>query len=620
MTNDNNDLTNNNLGNNQANLNHNEPIRNPILSQSVNNMSQPNNINQVNNNAEPTLPGMENLTQSNIQNANQSNFNTTKQNEINGNNINQPLPEMQNFSNQTNIDNNGQSVFLDQQGFDQMNFNDQNNVYNNRMFEANNFNQNQNDIYGQNQYNSNIQNFENTQNQFEQEGTNYNVNSNSQYNQDNEYVQSQSNSSDYNLAFVQNWMGKIYEKAHSKKFNWCAALFGEIYLLYRKVYVTGMLLLILTMLLSICASITGNQILNIVLIAYAIIKFFALGFGFYPMYRSNVRKELNKYKNEIQDNNQLIEKARKNGGVSIVALVVCIIIELIVSGICTSMVLKSPGANARNDAGNQINEASSKNTQEVFFEQGYVIDYDANKWIYTPQNSTFTDGNYKLEYKVKYDQSQFGVDFSTPEGRGLILTMLTNSFNAQAAQSNLQAEVANSSFIAKYTSYYAYIDIISTTTISRYYFVILPEEKVMFQFVLEANDTAIDYSTNLDIIDMLGLIMPMNETQNTTNVDSDSNTINNSNAVTNNTQNDVSNSIYSSGNLTSSGNEIISYTTNETDTQNTGISNDVQSALSNSNVQNANYTSSNQGSTSSSSQMGGTTQVSNSSSLSSLVQ
>lgn len=634
MTNDSNDLSKHNLDNEKTNGSNNEPIRNPILSQSVNNANISTNasnesmgegLNQI-------LPGMENFSQNN---ANEGMAN------------NKQLPEMQNFSNQSNLDNNGQSVFLDQQGFDQMNYVDQgaynqgqmnkspleqggyqqnNYAQSQNMYEQNGYNQSQN-MYEQNGYNQSQNTYEQNgynQNQNTYEQNEYNQNQNMYQNgyeqgqytkQNNSYFeeansqygsQSSQDDSDYNLAFVQNWMGNIYEKAHSKKFNWPAALLGEAYLLYRKVYIPGMIFLVLTLLLLVVTSITGNAILEIILGVYVIARFFGLGFGFYPMYRSNVRKELNKYKSQIQDNNDLINKAKKNGGTSVISLVACLVIELIVSGIGMSMALKNtPGANNKNNNGNNSANEVTTNSQEVFFETGYVITYDSNKWFYTPANSTFTQGDYKLKYKVKYNEQQLGVDFATAEGRSALLSMLTNSFNAQAAQSNLQAEVANSTFIAKFTSYYAYIDIISSTAISRYYFVILPSEKVMFQFVLEVNDTAIDYTTNLDVIDMISLITSANEDAETNNTNSIANETATGNTVAGNTvSNGVSNGTLSS---TSASN------TNE-------VSGDVRNALSNDNVssQGGNTTSSNVGTSSSST--GNAIQANSSSSLASLVQ
>ena len=93
MTNDSNDLSKHNLDNEKTNGSNNEPIRNPILSQSVNNANISTNasngsmggeVNQI-------LPGMENFSQNNT-NARMAN--------------NKQLPEMQNFSNQNSLDNN----------------------------------------------------------------------------------------------------------------------------------------------------------------------------------------------------------------------------------------------------------------------------------------------------------------------------------------------------------------------------------------------------------------------------------------------------------------------------------------------------------------------------------
>ena len=64
----------------------------------------------------------------------------------------------------------------------------------------------------------------------------YNMNGNfdsQQYTPQQYTQQSNVNSENYNLQFVKNWMGTIYDKAHNSKFNFCAAIFGEIYLIFR---------------------------------------------------------------------------------------------------------------------------------------------------------------------------------------------------------------------------------------------------------------------------------------------------------------------------------------------------------------------------------------------------
>lgn len=582
--------------------NNNEPIRNPILSQNLgdsSNANQPEPENNTNNsvlpgvggenNSSSTLPGvrgsqeLENSTLPGVS-TNESNGTLPGVGDINST-PNEPLPEMQNLR-QDSKQNKGQSVFLDQQGFDQLNYGDQSeynkenigptipntppessfgpeqnaqqdmnsNPYmqNNTGYQnANLMNQNYQDMnnpymqnagyqdmnsmnqaypdqniqqgYGmpQDQY-SNMQNMQGGESQpmygMDQNATNQ-AGSNASYNQPS-YNNQETGNTDYNLEFVKNWMGSIYEKAHSKKFNWCAALFGEAYLLFRKQYLTGCLLLVLTSLITIIASITASPVFYAVVGVYELVKFFGLGFGFYPMYRSEVRKQLNKYKTIYQDNSQLMDAAIKNGGTSIIGLVIYIVVAVVVSIASATLTMNKINPKSK-PATNTTNVTQEPQTAELEanFEEGYTLTYDSNKW-FTDDNKSFVDENYTLTYSQMYTGDQLGLDFSTEEGRTTILTMLDNSFTAQATQAGLTKEelAPNTTFIAKDDEYYAYIDISSDSSINRYYFSILPDKNVMFQFVLAINDVKIDNTVNIDVINMITSIKEATAEDETENV------------------------------------------------------------------------------------------------------
>ena len=105
-------------------------------------------------------------------------------------------------------------------------------------------------------------------------------------------------------------------------------------------------------------------------------------------------------------------------------------------------------------------------------------------------------------------------DFSSQDSLASLLKLLTDSFTNQVAQLNMQVEAGSNNFIKQNNCYYAYIDVLASDSISRYYFVVLPDENILFQFVLTAADTAIDYSTNLNVIDMITKIQVKGEDEN----------------------------------------------------------------------------------------------------------
>ena len=566
------DNMNNGFNKNSQNMQFNNPFLGGNSYQNVKNQNTESGNENTKSNTQNVMPGFENQNAGNTQSVmpgfeNQNAENTQSvmpgfenQNAENTQNVisgigsfekkpeNEPLPKMQNFSGD-NIQNQGQSVYSDQ-GFDNSNVGDQQN-YNNEQFNTfsdqavmqdmnNGLNsQNANGVYGQ----SNYQNMngmvgqQNYQNMNELNGQNYQDmnnpmtngeinngfnNGNNSQNTNMNYSFGQNNaqnSADYNLEFVKTWMGDIYEKAHSRKFNLAAALVGGMYLYFRKMYGLGTVILIITMILMAIGIFTQSVIMGVVeAICYAIM-FFGLGFGFYPLYRRFVKGKLNKYKQETNDNNQLIDIARKKGGTSIGALIIYIVLSIV----CTEMInvvassqKNIPQANTTNNV--QQNEVDEQVQLESYtIDNQYEIEYDASKWEYKKDTDSLVCGPYTLKYATKYPETSLKTNFSEDAQRASTLEMLVTSFTNQAASQNMQVESPNSTFIAKNLGYYAYVDVIGAQNCSRYYFVILPEDKLLFQFVLTVNDTTIDSDVNIDVIDMLTQIKKITKTNKTTN-------------------------------------------------------------------------------------------------------
>ena len=569
------DNMNNGFNKNGQNMQFNNPFLGGNSYQNVKNQNTESGNENTKSNTQNVMPGFENQNAENTQSVmpgfeNQNEGNTQSvmsgfenQNAENSQNMmpgigsfekkpeNEPLPKMQNFSGD-NIQNQGQSVYSDQ-GFDNSNVGDQQN-YNNEQFNTfsdqavmqdmnnglNGLNsQNANGVYGQPNYQNmnGMVGQQNYQNMNELNGQNYqdinnpmaNGEINNEFNNGNNFQNTNmnysfgqnnaQNSDDYNLEFVKTWMGNIYEKAHSRKFNLAAALVGGMYLYFRKMYGLGTVILIITMILMAIGIFTQSAIMGVVgAICYAIM-FFGFGFGFYPLYRRFVKGKLNKYKQETNDNNQLIDIARKKGGTSIGALIIYIVLSIV----CTEMInvvassqKNIPQANTTNNV--QQNEVDEQVQLESYtIDNQYEIEYDASKWEYKKDSDSLVCGPYTLKYATKYPETSLKTNFSEDAQRASTLEMLVTSFTNQAASQNMQVESPNSTFIAKNLGYYAYVDVIGAQNCSRYYFVILPEDKLLFQFVLTVNDTTIDSDVNIDVIDMLTQIKKITKTNKTTN-------------------------------------------------------------------------------------------------------
>lgn len=431
-------------------------------------------------------------------------------------------------------------------------------------------------------------------------------NANVQYNQASNFDNGMNNgygysvSSDYAADFERAWMGNIYDKAHSKKFNWCSALFNGVYFMYRKMYVSGLLFVILfnlTMLIpslmffgGILKSVALYTVLAIILPLIFMILF---GFIFYPLYKSFVSKKFNSLKATITDNSALINEANTKGGTSVLGVV----IALIVSAIITSVGLGTTISNSieqlfnklpDQEQGGLINETTEPVTDMKSFNflNEYSIQYDSLSWFFNPGDNSLTKGNYTLIYSGQYlddIKNNFNVDVTNSSGRASLLNTIVSNLESQAVAINLSLEVATNSFAAGNDSYYAYLDIISDTDISRYYLLLLPEKDILFQFILSSNDTNIDYATNLEVINILTSISAeeSNEPNN-----ENSNTISNeiSNQLSNTISSEVpsgliSNEIDSNVVNTINSNEIVGGNTLNNLNENTSISNDNQVPL-----------------------------------------
>lgn len=113
------------------------------------------------------------------------------------------------------------------------------------------------------------------------------------------------------------WVTKrngMNEKVKTSKFNWCAFWFGGYYFLYRKMYLIGILDLIISIVVSffsIIFSFMYSHIYLQFLVSWVIP--IVNGFIFYPLYRMHIKNTLNK---NVNQNFSPIQVAQKKGGVN----------------------------------------------------------------------------------------------------------------------------------------------------------------------------------------------------------------------------------------------------------------------------------------------------------------
>ena len=258
--------------------------------------------------------------------------------------------------------------------------------------------------------------------------------------------------------------------------------------------------------------------------------------------------------NNGQNVNEPNKQKNKNNKVFTIALVIVLAIAVIALFVVLGFKLSSKNKKNTNSSNTTASQQVQPKIEQYYFDNNeYCFDYDSTKWTNDEENKSLVFDTYSLQYAMNYVGSQLGADFKTDNGRSALYEMIINQFNAQASGANLQMETPNDGFISRSDLYYTFFDVLDGTTIYRYYLVILPDNDIMFQFTLSNTDTSIDYSTGLEVIDMLTSTQKADEENNSNSTNEistnevDLNSLNETGA-TNSVQNKVSNALTNSTN------------------------------------------------------------------------
>ena len=339
--------------------------------------------------------------------------------------------------------------------------------------------------------------------------------------------------SDNDDSFRKTWMGKLYSKAQKRKFSIPAFFFGGLYFLFRKLYLIGIIILLITITLptlaivpmfsekfDIAALLSSSSILSIVSLLLNILY----GFLFYPLYKKHVENKLKKYKNEAQNPSQLIDIASHKGGTSILAVIVSWLGLGLLSGIMFSLLLapimnfkpQLPNNNSNNLINNEVTEEPNASYELFNFYNDYSIEYNSSKWFLNSADNSLVNGNYKLSYIQSLENlSSVGYDLTTENGRSSFFTFLYNQFSAQI-DSNTNLELGSSNFSKVNNIYFAYLDLVYATSIERCYFILIPEEDTFIELILSNADTVISDEIQEEVYDYISNLKTNNVSNNAT--------------------------------------------------------------------------------------------------------
>ncbi len=220
---------------------------------------------------------------------------------------------------------------------------------------------------------------------------------------------------DEDFLLLNEYIGKNVAKMKNG-FSWCSFFFGPFYMFYRKMWVLGVITLILY-------ALPGMLIPNatIALVVELMISL-VLGVKFKDIYLDKALKEIDiiKANNPDKSDEDLIPDVAYKGGVSQIALMVVIgiiIVAVIVNGALVLSGLKTAGGsiyefakdrlNKSKDSLNQIKDNIRDNTETNAVGDLYIVfpkGYTATTEVYE-ENATFTNNVLSCNVITKYVDS-----------------------------------------------------------------------------------------------------------------------------------------------------------------------------------------------------------------------
>lgn len=128
--------------------------------------------------------------------------------------------------------------------------------------------------------------------------------------------------------YIETYIGKNYNKIINSNFSWPTFLISIIYFLYRKLWLYTLIYFLINFLIALIF----DTILNLSLISslITIIFSFVIALKFKNLYLYKINRDIAKIRKSTKDEEEILEKIRKKGGVSNIALIIALVIYLVV--------------------------------------------------------------------------------------------------------------------------------------------------------------------------------------------------------------------------------------------------------------------------------------------------
>lgn len=192
------------------------------------------------------------------------------------------------------------------------------------------------------------------------------------------------------------WIGtkkqdKYYNKMKKGGFDWWVFIFEDLILLSRKMFVESLVHILIIYL--------GNTILGLIgasNIGYRVMSLgmgIILGYLYYPLYKWNIKRKIEKYKRKGLSYEEQLAIAQKYGGdkvtfgvimMLLVEVVIVVMLSIIMNFIFIITGVQTP-QNVNSNVGNSDASMYSKDSTQSSTKKKWILDtfclsYDSNKW------------------------------------------------------------------------------------------------------------------------------------------------------------------------------------------------------------------------------------------------
>lgn len=192
--------------------------------------------------------------------------------------------------------------------------------------------------------------------------------------------------------YIEAYIGKNYDKIMNSSFSWPTFLVSIIYFLYRKLWLYALIYYIINFLITLIFDSIFNMptITSLISIIYS----FIVAMKFKDLYLYKINRDIKKIRMSTNNEEEILEKIKKKGGVSNIALIIALVVYLVVF-IITFKEEYERISNILNNTGD-ITEEKVTNIQ-YNVPEGFVNNYESNTYSSYKYTDEENDCNFVIQ-------------------------------------------------------------------------------------------------------------------------------------------------------------------------------------------------------------------------------